>query len=109
MVGSDEMLAVLLCDGHDKIPSSFKSYAREHGFYDEQALIEDGYTNFVDGACKMRRIDESGQGEGRDYINAVAKVFANKHGAQERRGTAPKGALGREAQELLDHLEKGKK
>lgn len=37
------MIAVVICDGHDKIPASFKSYARDCGFYDEESLIKNGY------------------------------------------------------------------
>ena len=33
--GEEEMYVVLLCDGHDKIPQSFKKYASDRGFYDE--------------------------------------------------------------------------
>ena len=57
-LGDEEMYAIVLCDGHDKIPQSFKKFARDRGFYDEQRLVEDGYMKHVNGQCKMRRMDE---------------------------------------------------
>lgn len=60
--GDEEMYVVILCDGHDKIPQSFKKFARDRGFYDEQILIEDGYMRHENGQCKMRRMGEIFQG-----------------------------------------------
>jgi hypothetical protein len=37
------MIVVCVCDGFDKIPKSFKKYATEKGFFDENLLREKGF------------------------------------------------------------------
>jgi hypothetical protein len=39
----EDLIVVLVCDGYDKLPESFKEYAREHQFLDETILIEKGF------------------------------------------------------------------
>lgn len=56
--GDEEMYVVVLCDGHDKIPQSFKKFAKDRGFYNEERLIEDGFMRHENGKAKMRRMDE---------------------------------------------------
>jgi cellulose synthase/poly-beta-1,6-N-acetylglucosamine synthase-like glycosyltransferase len=39
----DDFLVVVVCDGYDRIPESFKALAREKGFLDEDLLINKGF------------------------------------------------------------------
>ena len=39
----DDFLVVVVCDGYEKIPESFKELAREKGFLDEEILVQKGY------------------------------------------------------------------
>lgn len=41
----DDMLVVVICDGYDRIPESFKKLGRERGFLDEERLVTMGYMN----------------------------------------------------------------
>ena len=41
--GDEELIVVIICDGHDKIPESFKTFAADEGIYNEDYLIENGY------------------------------------------------------------------
>lgn len=56
------MFAVIICDGHAKIPKSFQKYARDLGFFDDQVLIEEGYMKFIDGEVQMRTMGEIFEG-----------------------------------------------
>ena len=40
----DDFLVVVVCDGYDRIPESFKKLAREKGFLDEDLLVKKGFT-----------------------------------------------------------------
>jgi len=35
----DDMVVVVICDGYDRIPESFKQFARDKLFLDEELLI----------------------------------------------------------------------
>ena len=35
----DDFLVVVICDGYENIPDSFKTLAREKGFLDEEVLL----------------------------------------------------------------------
>ena len=38
----NDFLIYLICDGYDKIPESFKDYAKKTGFFDEDLMLENG-------------------------------------------------------------------
>jgi len=51
----DDFLVVVVCDGYDRIPESFKKFARELGFLDEELLINKGFMKKErDGSYKMK-------------------------------------------------------
>ena len=33
--GEEELIVIIICDGHEKIPDSFKTFATAEGLYDE--------------------------------------------------------------------------
>ena len=39
----DDFLICIVCDGYDKIPDSFKKFARDKGFLDEDTLVDQGF------------------------------------------------------------------
>lgn len=39
----DDFTVVLICDGYDRIPESFKNHARDKGFLDEEILVTKGF------------------------------------------------------------------
>jgi hypothetical protein len=41
----DDFLVFIICDGYDRIPDSFKKFAREKGFLDEDTLVTKGFMN----------------------------------------------------------------
>ena len=49
----DDMLVVVICDGYERIPESFKKMAREQEFLDEELLVAHGYMN--------KSVDETGK------------------------------------------------
>ena len=55
----EDLVVVLVCDGYDKIPDSFKEYAREHQFLDENILVEKGFMEEDrDGKLKMKPLED---------------------------------------------------
>jgi len=38
-----DLIVVLVCDGYDKIPESFKKYATENQFFDIEVLKQKGF------------------------------------------------------------------
>jgi cellulose synthase/poly-beta-1,6-N-acetylglucosamine synthase-like glycosyltransferase len=53
------MLVVLICDGHERIPESFKKLARDKQFLDEHLLAARGFmTQDKDGQLKMKQIKD---------------------------------------------------
>jgi len=54
-----DLVVVCVCDGYDNIPASFKKFATEKGFYDEQVLIDGGFmVKNRDGKSTMKTMDE---------------------------------------------------
>lgn len=55
----DDMLVVLICDGYERIPESFRKLARDKQFLDEQLLAARGFmTQDKDGTLKMKPISD---------------------------------------------------
>ena len=52
-------MVVCVCDGFDKIPKSFKKYATDKGFFDEDLLKEKGFMKKDrDGKWSMKTMEE---------------------------------------------------
>ena len=49
----DDFLIFVVCDGYDRIPESFKEFARDKGFLDEEMLVERGFMH-RDGKGKFK-------------------------------------------------------
>ena len=55
----EDLVVVLVADGYDKIPDSFKKYATENQFLDIDVLKEKGYMfKDRDDVWKMKTMDE---------------------------------------------------
>ena len=54
----DDLCVLVVCDGYERIPESFKNYARSKGFLDENRLVEQGFMTCVDGVYKMKDISD---------------------------------------------------
>ena len=55
---TEDFTVVLVCDGYERIPESFKKYARNKGFLDEEQLVEQGFmTKNSDGNYKPKPLD----------------------------------------------------
>ena len=55
----EDMVVVLVCDGFDKIPESFKKYATENQFLDIEALKQKGFMEQDrDGVWKMKTMTD---------------------------------------------------
>jgi len=55
----DDMLVMCIADGYDRIPESFKKYAREKKFLDESILIEKGFMELTqEGEYKMKDLKD---------------------------------------------------
>ena len=53
------MIVVLICDGYEKIPESFKEYATRNQFFDIDVLIEKGFMyEDRDGNYKMKTMHD---------------------------------------------------
>ena len=53
-----DLTVVLVCDGYERIPESFKKYARDKGFLDEEQLVGQGFmTKDAEGVFKPRSLD----------------------------------------------------
>lgn len=53
----DDMLVVVICDGYERIPESFKKLAREKKFLDENMLVQKGFmVKDKEGNLKMKNI-----------------------------------------------------
>jgi len=53
-----DFTVVLVCDGYERIPESFKKYARDKGFLDEEQLVGQGFmTKNAEGNFKPRSLD----------------------------------------------------
>jgi len=57
--GEEELIVIIICDGHEKIPESFKTFATEEELYDEKILIDNGFMTSEDGKAKMRPVREA--------------------------------------------------
>lgn len=54
-----EVVVVLVCDGFEKIPESFKNFATEKGLFDENILRDKGFmTENPDGSFRMKTMEE---------------------------------------------------
>ena len=54
-----DLVVVCVCDGFDKIPDSFKKFAKEHSFLDEDILKLKGFMKEErDGTWKMKSMNE---------------------------------------------------
>ena len=74
----DDFLVVVVCDGYDKIPESFKSLAREKGFLDEELLIEKKFMERNrQGKYKMRPLRDvmDSNLEDKDVPSNILHVF----------------------------------
>ena len=61
------MLVMCIADGYDRIPESFKAYAREKKFLDESILIEKGFMEETpEGVFKMRDLKDCMDEDARD-------------------------------------------
>lgn len=56
--GDDELMVVVLCDGYEKIPQSFKTFATDDGLFDENILMQNGYMRSEGGKTKMVPVRE---------------------------------------------------
>lgn len=55
----DDMVVVLVCDGFDRLTPTFKQFATDKQFYDEEVLIEKGFMNQDrTGKWVMKEVDE---------------------------------------------------
>lgn len=55
----DDFCITIICDGYDRIPASFKEFAREKGFLDEEILVANGtMTKDEKGTYKMKDLKE---------------------------------------------------
>ena len=55
----DDMVVVLVCDGFDRLTPTFKQFATDKQFYDEEVLIEKGFMNQDrTGKWVMKDVDE---------------------------------------------------
>jgi len=53
------MVVVLVCDGFEKIPESFKKYATKNQFFDEEILREKGFMQQNrDGSWQMKTMPD---------------------------------------------------
>ena len=53
------MVVVCVCDGYDKIPASFKKYAKDKGFFDEEILKAKGFMKQErNGSWTMKTMEE---------------------------------------------------
>jgi hypothetical protein len=72
----EDMVVVLICDGYDNIPESFKEYAREHHFLDEDILLEKGFMELDrDGKLKMKQMSEIVEDHVKDVPKNVLHMF----------------------------------
>ena len=54
-----DLVVVLVCDGYEKIPDSFKKYATEHNLLDLNILKEKGFMEQNrDGKWQMKTMDD---------------------------------------------------
>ena len=54
-----DFLVVLVCDGYERIPDSFKQYATKHKFFDEDVLKQQGFlTEERHGVLRMKTMQE---------------------------------------------------
>jgi cellulose synthase/poly-beta-1,6-N-acetylglucosamine synthase-like glycosyltransferase len=66
----EDLSVVLVCDGYDNMPETFKKYAREKKFLDETALVKKGFmTQDKQGKYKMKPL--------RDIMDKGVKVPTN--------------------------------
>ena len=55
----DDFLVVVVVDGYERIPESFKKFARERKFLDEDILVNKGYmTKDKEGNFKMKNMPQ---------------------------------------------------
>ena len=53
-----DLVVVLVCDGFDKIPQSFKKYAKKHQFFDEDILRQKGFMYEDRDGWKMKEMKD---------------------------------------------------
>lgn len=54
-----DLIVVCVCDGFDRIPESFKKFATDSKFFDEQLLRDKGFmTEERDGKWRMKTMEE---------------------------------------------------
>ena len=55
----DDFCVMIICDGYDRIPESFKAHARAKGFLDEDILVQKNFmTKDEKGVYKMRPLKD---------------------------------------------------
>jgi hypothetical protein len=55
----EDFIVFVICDGYNAIPESFKKFATEKQFYDEDVLIQKGFmVKDKSGKCKMKEMKE---------------------------------------------------
>mmetsp|Transcript_29073 Transcript_29073/g.21058 ORF Transcript_29073/g.21058 Transcript_29073/m.21058 type:complete len:253 (+) Transcript_29073:227-985(+) len=54
----DDFLVVVICDGFENIPASFKEFGKEKKFYDENVLITKGFMEKKDDKWKMKQMKD---------------------------------------------------
>ena len=47
-LSKDDFTVVIICDGYDRIPDTFKAHARDKGFLDEELLVQRGFMSKSD-------------------------------------------------------------
>ena len=55
-LNKDDFTVIIICDGFDRIPESFKKFGREKGFFDERFLKRKGWMKTVERNGK--KVDE---------------------------------------------------